>query len=728
MACATWEAASCSPGSTLLVLAGPDALPDTLEEEPSLWHTAVRRAVEHDAKAARAAPGAVEAPAVALLLSESRDLDGLDALEQTLQLQMGLDLEVTEDLEGAGPSPIALLLVSGSKAAAAFGALRKPSARTHLRAGCPIVLLGLPETGLLCLHAEEVPILLFALHRDADGKQTLKLEKWDKARKAASVSEASTLRGVGLGSAGAAAVYLDGSLEMVGFPGVRLLPAEEEDKVKWELVQPDGNAVRLPRGFASGETPLAAAAEMLLVGQTLAFTGAGISKESGVPTYRDGDGLWKRYDAMEVSSISGLAGQPSKVWAFEREFYDILQRCQGPNPGHRALATLEADGCIDMVVTQNVDGFHQAAGSKEVVELHGSEVHAICLNKSCGHRVEMSRLFAQDAGELWEEAAWGLRWPEGPDDSDRQKAIRAQLTSLVEGKRAADDQSSASESSSDSSKASSDSTSSASSGKVRKRNSARKPKPLTEEERAAGPPVGKVPICPECKAGFLKPDGVREHYTLGNDELRCAILSDIYRDTLTSRERWAKSLGWGSAFPAVAEHIIPEGQPTPAAMADIRVDDPANAIPLFFLELVVIQAGHFAILPSGADLDDGVEFKVYVSMSMRRRATFYVKRTGDDREQLPQDRRVFVRKNGRQQELLLGDLDNRTFCYSFRGSMRSLYQKAVMAYGESQKKHRGGIPNPEETKYYERFLRHCTRLGSLLTRALVHPESQERER
>ena len=221
---------------------------------------------------------------------------------------------------------------------------------------------------------------------------------------------------------------------------------------------------------------------------------------------------------------------------------------------------------------------------------------------------------------------------------------------------------------------------------------------------------------------------VREHYTLGNDELRCAILSDIYRDTLTSRERWAKSLGWGSAFPAVAEHIIPEGQPTPAAMADIRVDDPANAIPLLKDLEQHYQAGHFAILPSGRDLDDGVEFKVYVSRSMRRRAIFYVKRTSDDREQLPQDRRVVVRKNGREQELLLGDLDGCRFTMRKAPSMRSLYQKAVMAYGESQKKHRGGIPNPEETVYYERFLRHCTRLGSLLTRALVHPESQERER
>ncbi|CAE7687804.1 unnamed protein product, partial [Symbiodinium microadriaticum] len=218
---------------------------------------------------------------------------------------------------------------------------------------------------------------------------------------------------------------------------------------------------------------------------------------------------------------------------------------------------------------------------------------------------------------------------------------------------------------------------------------------------------------------------VREHYTLGNGELRCAILPDIYRDTLTSMERWAKSLGWGSAFPAVAEHIIPEGQPTPAAMADIRVDDPANAIPLLKDLEQHYQAGHFAILPSGKNLDDGVEFKVYVSTAMRGQHIFYVKRTSDVREALPRDPRVFVlRQNGREQELLLGDLDGCRFRMRKAPSMRSLYQKAVMVYGESQKKHRGGIPNPEETVYYERFLRHCTRLGSLLTRALVHPESQ----
>lgn len=158
-----------------------------------------------------------------------------------------------------------------------------------------------------------------------------------------------------------------------------------------------------------------------------------------MPTFRDGDGLWKRYDAMEVSSISGMAGEPAKVWAFEREFNDILNACSGPNAGHRALAELEGLGCIDLVVTQNVDGFQQAAGSKEVLELHGSEVHAICLNKECGHRVEMRQLFEGpeadkpfEDGGLWSPLAkgWGVRWPECTEDSELQRAVRMQLARL----------------------------------------------------------------------------------------------------------------------------------------------------------------------------------------------------------------------------------------------------------------------------------------------------------
>ena len=64
-----------------------------------------------------------------------------------------------------------------------------------------------------------------------------------------------------------------------------------------------------------------------------------------MPTYRDGDGLWQSYDAMEVSSLSGLVGEPAKVWAFERAFNEIL-RGKEPNGGHKALAALEDEGLL----------------------------------------------------------------------------------------------------------------------------------------------------------------------------------------------------------------------------------------------------------------------------------------------------------------------------------------------------------------------------------------------
>ena len=88
----------------------------------------------------------------------------------------------------------------------------------------------------------------------------------------------------------------------------------------------------------------------------------------------------------------------------------------------------------DMVVTQNVDGFHQSAGSREVVELHGSEVHAICLNKACGRRLEMKDLFEDE--KFWSEAtAWGLRWPEGEEESELQPrgASGSELSKALKG-------------------------------------------------------------------------------------------------------------------------------------------------------------------------------------------------------------------------------------------------------------------------------------------------------
>jgi NAD-dependent deacetylase len=110
----------------------------------------------------------------------------------------------------------------------------------------------------------------------------------------------------------------------------------------------------------------------------MVLTGAGISAESGVPTFRDANGLWRGNDVTRVASPAGFAADPALVW----EFY--AQRRAGmagvvPNPGHRALVALEARlGNRFLLVTQNVDGLHRAAGSTRVVEMHGGLMRTRC--------------------------------------------------------------------------------------------------------------------------------------------------------------------------------------------------------------------------------------------------------------------------------------------------------------------------------------------------------------
>lgn len=113
------------------------------------------------------------------------------------------------------------------------------------------------------------------------------------------------------------------------------------------------------------------------------LTGAGVSVASGVPSFRGGDGLWARYDPAVYASIDGLRADPARVWCFFRELRSILDAAQ-PNPAHIALAGLERQGAVAQVVTQNIDGLHQRAGSRRVVELHGSDRCLHCLE--CGRR------------------------------------------------------------------------------------------------------------------------------------------------------------------------------------------------------------------------------------------------------------------------------------------------------------------------------------------------------
>lgn len=110
----------------------------------------------------------------------------------------------------------------------------------------------------------------------------------------------------------------------------------------------------------------------------VAFTGAGISAESGIPTFRGAAGLWTEHDPARVVSREGFIADPGYVWRFHEELRRICREAT-PNPGHIALAWIEtalAESVPMPVLTQNIDGLHQAGGSRDVIELHGS-IHRV---------------------------------------------------------------------------------------------------------------------------------------------------------------------------------------------------------------------------------------------------------------------------------------------------------------------------------------------------------------
>ncbi|MCK4546551.1 MAG: NAD-dependent deacylase [Candidatus Eisenbacteria sp.] len=114
----------------------------------------------------------------------------------------------------------------------------------------------------------------------------------------------------------------------------------------------------------------------------IAFTGSGISAESGIPTYRGAGGVWHKYDPAKYASIDYFLKDPSYWWRFFRELRGPLLQKARPNQGHLALARLEAEGHLPAVITQNIDGLHQAAGSRNVIELHGTARRTSCMD--CG--------------------------------------------------------------------------------------------------------------------------------------------------------------------------------------------------------------------------------------------------------------------------------------------------------------------------------------------------------
>jgi NAD-dependent deacetylase len=123
-------------------------------------------------------------------------------------------------------------------------------------------------------------------------------------------------------------------------------------------------------------------------GRTVALTGAGISVPSGIPDFRSpGTGLWQNVDPMEVAHISVFRREPERFWHFYGNRFSSL-RDKRPNAAHLALAELERRGLVETVVTQNIDGLHRAAGTQDLIEVHGSIGTSSCLE--CGRSYELA--------------------------------------------------------------------------------------------------------------------------------------------------------------------------------------------------------------------------------------------------------------------------------------------------------------------------------------------------
>jgi NAD-dependent deacetylase len=127
------------------------------------------------------------------------------------------------------------------------------------------------------------------------------------------------------------------------------------------------------------------------------LTGAGVSTESGIPDFRSPTGIWATYDPMEYATIDAFRRDPVKVWDFYARRLEVLKEAR-PNAAHRALVELERSGLVEAVITQNIDRLHELAGSRQLVEVHGSIRTSSCLQ--CGERVPFEQVvrLVEEAG------------------------------------------------------------------------------------------------------------------------------------------------------------------------------------------------------------------------------------------------------------------------------------------------------------------------------------------
>lgn len=143
-------------------------------------------------------------------------------------------------------------------------------------------------------------------------------------------------------------------------------------------------------GISADTVDLTAEAAVLIgrAGRVAALTGAGVSTESGIPDFRGRNGLWSRFDPLEFGTIGAFRGDPRKVWTMLAELLTVTDA--EPNAGHYAMVAMEEMGRLHGIITQNIDGLHQKAGSRSVVEFHGSLATFSC--GSCRTRLSLAEV------------------------------------------------------------------------------------------------------------------------------------------------------------------------------------------------------------------------------------------------------------------------------------------------------------------------------------------------
>jgi NAD-dependent deacetylase len=149
----------------------------------------------------------------------------------------------------------------------------------------------------------------------------------------------------------------------------------------------------------STDGDIARLADLVRAGKpAVVLTGAGMSTASGISDFRSPGGIWSRYTPVTIQEFLASDAARRRYWEYKRETFAQFAGAR-PNPGHTALARLEQDGFVEAILTQNIDGLHQEAGSRRVLELHGTDRFVVCLG--CGRRSDRAavqeRLLAGDA-------------------------------------------------------------------------------------------------------------------------------------------------------------------------------------------------------------------------------------------------------------------------------------------------------------------------------------------